>query len=149
MAADIYVKEAQSSPLNAVEAGEVIEEGAFISLNSGGNVVNADPGNGAPVDGIVPNRERGPQIREHEEDYSPEQYEAGDGPVPFHQLEDGMELTQQALTAAAAIDMFEPVALDASLQAVPASSADAVSETLGRALQGVAAGEGVHVRVGL
>lgn len=149
MAADIYVKEAQSSPLNAVEAGEVIDEGAFISLNSGGNAVNADPGNGAPVHGIVPHRERGPQIREDVQDYSPVQYEAGEGPVPFHQLEDGMELTAQALEAAEQISMWEEVALDGSLNAVPASSANAVSDALGRALQDAASGEGVHVRVGL
>ena len=149
MAADIYIKEAQASPLNAVAATEVIEEGDMVSVMAGGDVKVADPANGDAVDGIVPNRERGPQLREHAQDYSPEQYEAGEGPVPFHQLEDGMELTAQALDAAAEIQMYNDVALDANLDAVPASRADAATDAIGAALNYAVAGDGGRVRVGL
>jgi len=149
MAADIYIKEAQASPLNAVAATEVIEEGDMVSVMAGGDVKVADPANGDAVDGIVPNRERGPQLREHAQDYTPKQYDVGEGPVPIYQLEEAAELTRDAVTAAVDISQWEAVALDANFEAVPASSADAVTDALGRAIHYAVAGDGVTIRLGL
>lgn len=145
MAADLYVKEAEKSPLNAKEADSVLEAGDLVTLNSGGSVDVPDVVNGDSVDGVIPHRRRGPQIREHEEDYSPVQYEVGEGPVPFHMLESGMRLTRNALDAAAEVMMFEEVALDSNLDAVPASAAAAETSAIGSAQHYAASGESVTV----
>ena len=145
--ADIYIKEAKSSPLHGTP-NEVIEEGDFITTVGGGYVEVADPTED-DIDGIVPVRQRGDVIREHEEDYGPKEYDPADDDdfVPFQQLESGAELTHRALEAAAEIEMFEDVALDASLDAVPATSADAETDALGMALQHADAGEYLHARL--
>ena len=148
MAADIFIKEAMRSPLNGVEAAETLEGGDFIAVQNGGDLAKADPVAGE-VDGIIPHRQRGPQLREHVQDYEPKQYDEGDGPVPFHQLETGMELTRQALTAAEEIEMFEAVALDADGYAVPATSEDAEYDLGAKALGHAEYGDGVAVRIGL
>lgn len=149
MAAEIYVKEVEKSPLNAREADSTLQEGDFVTLVGGGDVDSPDVTGTDTVDGIIPHRERGPHIREHEEDYSDVQYESGEGPVPFYQLEDGMELTAQAATAGASVSMFDEVAFDSNLDVVPANDAAAETDAFGRALRDAADGEGVHVRVGL
>ena len=149
MAAEIYVKEVQASPLNAKEAGEVIEEGDFVTAHAGGELTVTDPETDGLPDGVVPNRERGPHLREHVQDYGPVQYDEGEGPVPFYQIEDGSLLTEEALTASETIEVFEEVALDADGGAVPADSGAAVTEAVGTALRYAEAGDGVHVRVGL
>ena len=150
MAAELYVKEVQHSPLHGTPT-VVIEEGDFVTISSGGEVALADPANGDDVDGIVPTRQRGDVLREHEEDYGPKEYDPADGDdfVPFYQLVEGAELTQHALTAAEAVDMYDGVALDSNLDAVPASSADAETGELGTALTQADVGDGVAVRIGL
>lgn len=145
MAAEIYIKEVQSSPLNAVEATEVIEEGDLVTTDDGGYVSKADPAVDE-VDGIVPNRQRGPHIREHVQDYAPIQYDAGDGPVPFYQLEDAMELR---LAAGEEVETFEEVAFDADQHFVPADSDDAETDAVGTALGHAEVGDDLIVRVGL
>lgn len=150
MAAERYIKEIQHSPVYANEAGEVIEEGDFVYFSEGDQKAYvADPGNGKPILGVVPRRERGDVLREHAQDYTPKQYDVGEGPVPIYQLEEAAELTRDAVTAGVDISQWEAVALDANFEAVPASSADAVTDALGRAVHYAVAGDGVTIRLGL
>lgn len=149
MTAELYIKEVEKSPLNGAEAAEVVEEGDFVVTENGGGVRPFDPVADGLPDGIVPHRERGPHIREHEQDYSEVQYEVGEGPVPFYQFEDGSELTDLALEAAEGVEQFEAVAFDADGTVVPAESEDAETESFGSALQYAAVGEGLHARLGL
>jgi hypothetical protein len=149
MASEIYVKEVEASPENAVEAASVLDEGVLVTTVPGGAVDVPDVTAGDEVVGIVPHRMRGPQLREDDEDYSPVQYEVGEGPVPFYGLHEGMKLTRQALDAAEELQVYDEVALDANLDAVPAGSAAAETNALGKALHYADAGEGVSVRIGL
>jgi|APHM01.1.fsa_nt_gi hypothetical protein len=149
MAAELYIKEVDESPENAVEAETVLDEGDLVTTRVGGGLDAPDVTAGDEVVGIIPHRMRGPQLRENDEVYEPVQYEVGEGPVPFYGLHDGMKLTRQALTAAEKVEVYDDVALDANLDVVPASSSNAATEVLGKALHYAAAGEGVPVRVGL
>ena len=141
MSAEIYIRQVEKSNLNGAEAAETLEEGDMVTLQAGGSVAKADPAAGDDVDGIIPHRMRGPQLREHSQDYSPVEYEAGEGPVPFYQLEPGAELTENAAYAGEEIEMFEDVALDGDLNVVSADSAGAETDAIGKALR-YAAGEG-------
>lgn len=149
MAAELYVTEVDESPENAVKAESIIKEGDLVTTTLGGGVDVPDVANGDEVVGIVPHRMRGPQIREDDEDYSPVQYEVGEGPVPFYVLHDGVKLTRQALDAAEELMTYQAVALDANLDAVPASSTAAASGKIGTAVHYAEVGEGVSIRVGL
>lgn len=149
MAAEIYIKEVDESPENAIEADSVLKEGALVTTVAGGHVDVPDVANGDEVVGIVPHRMRGPQLREDDEDYSPVQYEVGEGPVPFYVLHDGVKLTRQAVDAGEEVVTYEKVAFDADLDMVPAGSAAAETDAVGTALHYADAGEGVSVRIGM
>ncbi len=151
MSAQIYVREVEKSQLNANEASGTIKEGDFVTLLQGGAVKKADPSNGDTIDGIVPHLDRGPHLPEHEWDYSAVQYESGEGPVPFYQLESGMEITEHANTSTAeAIGKYADVAFNNSLELVLESNANAVTDTIGKATtSALAAGEDIEIRVDL
>jgi|APHM01.1.fsa_nt_gi hypothetical protein len=147
MAAELYVKEPHESALNAVQAAEIVQEGDIVHLLAGGEVKPANVSGSDTADAIVPHRERGPQIREDDEDYSAVQYEQNEGPVPIYMFHDGLKLTEQALVAAEAVQMFEEVALDANRDVVPSGSGAAETGALGIALRDAEVDEGVHVRL--
>lgn len=147
MAAEIYTKEFLHSPLHGTEASEVIKEGDFVDIAVGGAVSVADTSGGDMPDGIVPRRQRGDVLREHEEDYGPKQYDVGDEFVPFYPFESGGKLTAQAVEAAEEVKFHEPVAFDANADVVPAGSGSATTDAFGVALGYAESGEGVSVKL--
>jgi len=84
MAADIYTKEVMGTQEMAV-ASATIKEGDIITLESGGGCHRTDPSSDGVADGIVPHMERGPHLPEHDEDFTPVEYNS-DEQVPYREL---------------------------------------------------------------
>lgn len=91
MAAELFVKDF-SHTNRAAEAGTRVDEGDLVTLAGDGTVHPTDPATDAVVDGIVPHRNMGQHLPEHEYDYTEAFYEEGAFPVPFYELEDGGKL---------------------------------------------------------
>jgi hypothetical protein len=88
MASERFVKDFYHTN-RAAEAGSRVDEGDFVTLAGDGTLHSTDPSTDAVVDGIVPHRNMGQHLPEHEYDYTDAYYEAGAFPVPFYELEDG------------------------------------------------------------